>query len=232
MRPARAVSRRPLRRRLARAVAILALLVPLAGAASAHADETLAYRWSLRGLGRVAGLVMPSQGRGELRSKQANGGHITELEITSPAADKSEFFLYGGETRADGTTSRAWSSYKWRGRSNSERNPVEQDGVVDVASGIHLIRQRHPDKPMSLRIWSDGKVYPVVVTRVGSEPVNVPAGSFVADHYRIRGVRRADGRSWKGGLDIWLAKDEVATPVRIQVERGFANVRLELLSGG
>ena len=37
---------------------------------------------------------------------------------------------------------------------------------------------------------------------------------------------------YAGGLDIWLAKDEAATPVRIQVERGFANVRLELLSGG
>ncbi len=218
--------------RLARAVAALALLVPLAGAASARADETLAYRWNLRGLGRVAGLVMPNQGRGELRSKPTNGGHITELEITSPAAGQGEFFLYGGETRADGTTSRAWSSYKWRGRAKEEKNPVEEDGVVDVASGIHLIRQRHPDKPMSLRIWSDGKVYPVVVTKVRTESVNVPAGSFVADHYRIRGVRRADGRSWKGGLDIWLAKDEAATPVRIQVERGFANVRLELLSGG
>jgi hypothetical protein len=215
---------------VARALLAAALIVPLAGAAPAGAEESLGYRWTLRGVGgRVAGLVMPNHGRGELRSRPANGGRITELEITSPAADRNEFFLYGGETRADGTTSRAWSSYRWRGRAKSEKNPVEEDGVVDVASGIHLIRERHPDQPMSLRIWSDGKVYPVTVTKVGTEPVNVPAGNFIADHYRIRGVRAPGGRSWKGGLDIWLAKDEAATPVRIQVERGFANVRLELL---
>jgi hypothetical protein len=82
-----------------------------------------------------------------------------------------------------------------------------------------------------MRIWSDGKVYPVVVRRVGVERVTVPAGSFETEHYRVRGVRAGDARYWKGGLDLWLARDETATPVRIQVERGLANVRLELLPG-
>ena len=224
--------------RLVRVLFAAALLVPLAGAAPAGAIESLDYHWSLRGfLGRLAGVVVPHEGRGQLRSRpvgqngQAEGGRITELEITSAEAGRGEFFRYGGEMRADGTTAQAWSSYRWRGEEKSHRDPVAEAGVVDVASGIHLIRERQPTGPLHLRIWSDGKVYPVVVDRLATEPVTVPAGNFVADHYRIRGVKAAGQRYWKGGLDLWLAKDQPATPVRIQVERGFANVRLELLPG-
>jgi hypothetical protein len=45
----------------------------------------------------------------------------------------------------------------------------------------------------------------------------------------VRGQRIAGERFWKGGMDLWLAQDEARTPVRIQVERGFANVRLDLV---
>ena len=222
---------RLVRNRLARVVLAAAPLVPLLGAAPAGAVESLDYHWSLRGfLGRLAGVVVPHEGRGQLRSKPNEGGRITELEITSAEAGRGEFFRYGGEMRADGTTTQAWSSYRWRGEEKSHRDPVSEAGVVDVASGIHLIRQRRPTQPMRMRIWSDGHVYPVVVERVGTEVRKVPAGTFNATHYRVRGVRTGE-RFWKGGLDLWLAQDEAATPVSIQVERGFANVRLELLPG-
>jgi hypothetical protein len=221
--------RRGLPGRIALAVV---LLVSLAAAAPADATESLAYRWSLHGfMGRLAGIVVPNEGRGELRSHPGEAGRVTELEITSQAS-AGEFFLYGGELRADGTTAEAWSSYRWRGREKSNRSPVEVAGVVDVASGIHLIRDRHPSEPLSLRIWSDGRVYPVRVEKVATEQLTVPAGRYVADHYRIRGVRSEGEKYWKGGLDLWLAHDEAATPVQIQVERGFANVRLELLPAG
>jgi len=220
-------------RRLGRVLVAAALVLPLVGALPAGASESLAYTWSLKGfLGRMAGLVVPHQGRGELRSRPNDGGRITELEITSPQGGNGEFFLYGGETRADGSTALAWSSYRWRGKEKSKRDPVLEEGVVDVASGIHLIRDRHPESTLRLRIWSDGRVYPVIVQRVGSEKLTVPAGTFEVDHYRIRGVRMTGERFWKGGLDLWLTRDDHATPVRIQVERGFANVRLELLPEG
>ena len=66
--------------------------------------EALVYRWSLRGFaGRVAGLVLPDEGRGELRTESANGSHRSELEITSPKSKGDEYFLYGSETRPDGS---------------------------------------------------------------------------------------------------------------------------------
>jgi hypothetical protein len=222
-------------RRLPRRALLAALLVaaPLLGAGPAGATESLNYHWSLRGfMGRLAGIVVPHEGHGELRSRPNDGGRVTELEITSPASADGEFFLYGGELRSDGSTAHAWSSYRWRGRAKSQKSPVAEEGVVDVASGIHLIRERHPVEPLPLRIWSDGRVYPVVVEKLAVERLTVPAGTYVADHYRIRGVRSGAEKFWKGGLDLWLARDEAATPVQIQVERGFANVRLELLPAG
>lgn len=213
------------RRRVAAGALFLLLL-----AATPAAAEALSYRWSLRGLaGRVAGLVLPNSGRGELRTRPNGEGTITELEITSPQSARGEYFLYGAQTRSDGSTALAWSSYRWRGEEKSKREPVATADVVDVASGIRLIRERQPSGAMRLRIWSDGKTYPVMVQRVGTENVRVPAGTFRADHYRVRGQRAAGERFWKGGLDLWLAQDAARTPVAIQVERGFANVRLELL---
>jgi hypothetical protein len=159
------------------------------------------------------------------------GGFVTELEITSPQSKRGEYFLYGSETRADGSITEAWSSYRWRDEEKSRRERVDKPDVVDVAAGIRVIRERQPQSRMQMRIWSDGKVYPVVVEQLGTVDVKVPAGTFRADHYRVRGQRVSGERFWKGGLDLWLAQDDARTPVAIQVERGFANVRLELLPG-
>jgi hypothetical protein len=215
-------------RRFRRPIAACLAFLSLAAAAPAAA-EAFTYRWSLKGLSRIAGLVLPSEGRGELRTEPNGSGYLTELEITSPQSQQGEYFLYGSETKADGTAAVAWSAYRWRGDEKKKRERVRAEDVVDVAAGIRLIRANPPTGSMKLRIWSDGKVYPVIVQRVGTESITVPAGTFRADQYRIRGVRERGQRFWKGGLDLWLAQDEGRTPVAIQVERGFANVRLELL---
>jgi hypothetical protein len=218
----------PAWRRFRRPLGALAMFLSLTAGAPAAA-EAFSYRWSLKGISRIAGLVLPNEGRGELRTSATGGGYKTELEITSPKSQSGEYFLYGSETNDDGTAAVAWSSYRWRGDEKSKRERLDAKDVVDVAAGIRQIRERHPAGSVTMRIWSDGKVYPVVVKRVATESITVPAGTFRADHYRIRGVRERGQRFWKGGLDLWLAQDATRTPVAIQVERGFANVRLELL---
>jgi hypothetical protein len=208
----------------------VAVAVFSVAAATPAAAEALTYRWQLQGVaGRLAGIVLPSHGNGELRTQHAGGRRTTELEITSPSSRRGEYFLYGSESHADGSAAVAWSSYRWRGEEKSKRERVELPDVVDIAAGIQRIRERKPSSPLSMRIWSDGKVYPVVVRYVGAERVAVPAGTYQADHYRVRGVRVEGERFWKGGLDLWLARDQGATPVRIKVERGLANVRLDLV---
>ncbi len=49
-------------------------------------------------------------------------------------------------------------------------------------------------------------------------------------HFSIRGIDTPDRDHWKGKLDLWLARDEVSTPVEILLSRNLADVHLELKS--
>jgi hypothetical protein len=195
-------------------------------------NEEFRYRWQLRNLmGAVAGLFLPNQGEGSLTFERTNGHLKSELTITSPQSKKEGYFRYGSEVDIRTLQPiRAWSSYSWRGESKSKNEAVKKEGVLDVAAGIYAIRSNPPVKPRRMQIWSDGKIYPVVVTPVGTEVRNLPRGKVTARHYSIRGVNLRGERRWKGKLDLWLANDEAATPVEILISRNMADVRMELLS--
>jgi hypothetical protein len=47
-------------------------------------------------------------------------------------------------------------------------------------------------------------------------------------HFQIRGLEIEGERHWKGHMDLWLAKDEAATPVEIHFDRTLVGVRLKL----
>src|SRR6185295_3189434 len=155
-------------------LAALAGLLVLSGASAQGRaqDEEFQYRWQLRNLiGTLAGLFLPRQGEGSLTFKRDPSGHLrSELTITSGASNQGEYFRYGSEidTRTLQPI-RAWSSYSWRGETKSKSAPIEQDGVLDIASGIYAIRQNPPNKALRMEIWSDGRIYPVVVIPLGPE---------------------------------------------------------------
>jgi hypothetical protein len=195
-------------------------------------NEEFQYRWQLRNLvGNIAGLFLPKQGEGSLTFKTDPSGRLrSELTITSGASRQGEFFRYGSEidTRTLQPI-RAWSSYSWRGETKSKSSPIEQEGVLDIASGIYAIRQDPPEKPRRMEIWSDGKIYPVVVIPLGIENRKARDGKTMqVRRYSIRGVELPGRRKWKGKLDLWLARDEAATPVEILISRNLADVRMEL----
>jgi hypothetical protein len=196
------------------------------------ANEEFRYRWQLRNfMGAVAGLFLPRQGEGSLTFKRTNGHLKSELTITSPQSKQEGYFRYGSEV--DVLTLqpiRAWSAYSWRGESKSKNEAVEEEGVLDVAAGIYAIRNDPPTKSRRMQIWSDGKIYPVVVIPLGIETRQLPHGKVKARHYSIRGVNVPGERKWKGKLDLWLATDEAATPVEILISRNLADVRMELMS--
>ena len=104
--------------------------------------------------------------------------------------------------------------------------------MLDIASGIYSIRQDPPDKSRRMEIWSDGKVYPVVVIPLGIERRQMRGRQEDrrAPLLDPRGRRARAGDKWKGKLDLWLARDEAATPVEILLSRNLADVHLELKS--
>jgi hypothetical protein len=211
--------------------ALLVTAVPVAGQAEKR-NEEFRYRWQLKNfVGAVAGLFLPNQGEGSLTFTRNNGHLTSELLITSKESRQGEYFRYGSEIdTATLQPIRAWSSYQWRGESKSKRDDIDREGVLDVASGIYSIRRDPPTKPRRMEIWSEGKIYPVVVIPLGVEQRKLTGGRKVAArHYSIRGVNLPDRRRWKGKLDLWLANDQAATPVEIVISRNMADVRLELM---
>lgn len=196
------------------------------------ANEEFRYRWQLKNfMGAVAGLFLPNQGEGSLTFRRTNGHLKSELTITSPQSKQEGYFRYGSEIDIRTLQPiRAWSAYSWRGESKSKNEAVDKEGVLDVAAGIYAIRNDPPDKPRRMQIWSDGKIYPVVVIPLGIEVRSLPHGKVPARHYSIRGVNLRGQRKWKGKLDLWLATDQAATPVEIVISRNLADVRMELLS--
>jgi hypothetical protein len=83
-----------------------------------------------------------------------------------------------------------------------------------------------------MEIWSDGRLYPVLVVPHGSARRRLEGREVVVRHYVVRGIERPGRRLWKGGLELWLADDPAATPVEIVVTRSAARVRLELVDPG
>ena len=193
-------------------------------------DEEFHYRWELGNLmGNFAGLFLPDRGEGALTFKNEGNGNLrSELVITSPG-HAGEYWRYGAVIDPRRLQPiRAWSSYLWRGKSKSKSEEISQQGVMDVVSGIYAIRQDPPEKPRRMEIWSDGRIYPVVVTPLGIENRKLPQGTVRARHFSIRGVNQPGAKRWKGKLDLWLTPDEWATPVEILISRNLADVRLQI----
>ena len=79
-----------------------------------------------------------------------------------------------------------------------------------------------------MEIWSDGKTYPVVVVPLGDEARRIAGRPVSTRRLSVRGVELPGRRLFKGKLDLWLAKDEDATPVEILIDRRGVGVHLEL----
>jgi hypothetical protein len=212
-------------------LATLTVLAATPARATEPVSEEFRYRWRLGSLlGVVAGLFLPSHGEGVLRVTPADGGNLTsELLITSEDSRRGEYWRYGSEMDPDtGRAVRAWSSYRWRGEEKEKRAEIEEDGVVDMVSGIWAIRRDPPERSRPMEIWSDGKIYPVVVVPRGRETRTIDGRKIPTRHFTVKGYDVPGKRRWKGSLELWLAEDAAATPVEIRIERTLADLRLEL----
>lgn len=216
-----------------RAVAAPASEPGTAGAEAAPlpTGERLSYRWRLGGfVGSLATLFLPGRGEGVMSLAAGGDGRATaELLITSQESKRGEFWRYGSDIdRRTGYALEAWSSYRWRGEDKEKQEAVEESGVYDMVAAIYAIRRRLPRSPETMRVWSDGKIYPVEVLLRGVEQRDVGGRKVETIHYTVQGDRDAPGRYWKGKLELWLARDAVATPVEMHIERSAAALRLEL----
>ena len=215
------------------AVPVGAAEAPTASTVETSAVEAEEYRyyWRLsKFLGVIAGLFFPSRGQGVLSfTPEGESSMLSELLITSTRSEQGDYWRYGSEMNLlTERTVRAWSSYRWRGEDKEREGEVDDEGVVDVVSGIYRLRRDPPERPRAMEIWSDGKIYPVTVVPVGVEKRKIAGTSIETLHLSVRGRDVPGAREWKGRLDLWFARDEAATPVEILIYRSGIGVHLKL----
>lgn len=196
--------------------------------------EVLRYVWRLEGFGGfLASLFVPGDGEGRLTTGIASDGKLqTELLITSNESKAGDFWRYGAELdTATHATVRAWSAYQFRGKSRTRDLPVAEPGAVDISSAIHALRMAPPASPTPMRIWSDGRLYPVRVIPGPRERFKQDGIDTVVRRYVLEGVDQPGERYWKGRMEIVLDDDAVRTPLEIAVRVSLASLRLRLVGG-
>lgn len=221
----------PRRRRLALGL-VLVGCHGVAAAAALPAEEALDYRWNLGGLfGVLARIVLPGAGEGRLTTRPVEEGRLRiELMVTSAEGPEGDYWRYAAVIEPEsGRTVRAESGYRYGEKSRERQADLDQERVIDVASGIHLVRTRRPDSPLNLAIWSDGKIYPVAIQPRGWKSISLPGGRRRAELFAIRPRSVPGQRSWSGRIDLYLEEGERGRPLAIVVDRRWANVELVLV---
>ena len=198
---------------------------------AAAGDERLVYRWKVEGVkGLLLRLVAPGRGEGSLTTVLNPQGHLeTELHMSARKRRQGDFWRYGSSVDPVARRSlRAWTAQKIGDKEKSREADLEDDDLIDLASGILLVRRDPPTLRRKMRIWSNGKLYPVVI-----EPQGEARGQFRGRRvrirvYSIRGYRVPGEPEWKGGLELHLADDPSATPVEMHVLNKGVRARLRL----
>jgi hypothetical protein len=206
---------------------------PLAAQSEASVDEVLEYRWRLQGVpGLVGRLFFPTRGDGTLITSEGENGRLeSELKVTARKAG-GDFWLYGALIEpARSRTVRAWNSYRFRKREKERKADLDDPEIIDITSGIYMLRNDPPSSPRPLKIWSDGKIYPVLVSPEGVESRKIGGRSASVEHFSVTARKVPGERVWSGRMDIWFAPDEVSTPVEIDFRAKRGRVRMVLTGG-
>ena len=224
------------------AAAGVALVAALSGAApvaaSAPADrpersEVLVYRWRLEGvqgvLARVLGLL-PAAGDGRMTACENDQGRLeVEFKATSEKARESDHWTY--QTVVDlaaSRTLRVRETYLFRGKKREKSYELEESEVIDVISGLYLLRRSLVGAGRR-KIWTGGKVYPVLV-EVGEPTVRtVGERELAVRRLTLRRAREPGERKWKARADVWLTDDEAALPVEMLYQQRLGRLRMVLV---
>lgn len=239
-------------------LALLATAVGAAAPLPTTSTENFRYTWRLRGgLAWIAAVRFPLSGEGHLTTiyrRESVPTVDTELKITSRETDG--FYVYQSQIDEQNIrTLMTYHGYSWGEKSRNERTffdyvkklarirketpnavehrvrPIPAMQMKDVLTGIYFLRQKASNMtgPVESEIFSDGKLYPVVYKPDGRELLVVAGRKVPTTTFRITAAAGAE-RRWPGGVKVWLTDDARHVPVRLEIQRNFATLRLDLTS--
>ena len=216
----------------------LTLCLALAGAVDAEptlrpgpGDEMLVYNWKIEGIkGLILRLVAPGRGEGSLTTVLEDDGNLaTELHMSAERRRHGDFWRYGSTFDPVAMRSlSAWTAQKVGDKRKFREADLANDDLIDLASGILLVRRNPPPVARRMRIWSNGKLYPVIVEPRGEERTLFRGRPTTVRIYAIHGYEVPGEREWNGGVEFHLADDVSATPIEMLVLNKGVRARLRL----
>ena len=221
--------------------------------------EEFRYTWRMRGgLAFIAGLVFPTSGVGDLKTvfpKDSEHAITSELLIT-PNDQRSGFYVYQSEMDQGGQkTLMTYHGYAWKNKSRKEQTifdyikrlahihketpekkwdktePLPAEALRDVLTAIYFLRQNATtiQLPITTRIYSDGKSYPVIIRSTDRRTFNIEGREVSALGFEI--VDAPGGsRKWPGGVKVWVSDDDRRIPFRIDIDQSMGSLQLDLKS--
>lgn len=228
-----------------------------AASGPAARPEEFRYAWKLRGgLAWIARLRFPVSGFGSLRT--APKGDRVAAELVIRGREKNDgMYVYRSEIDGgDLKTLMTYHGYEWEGRKRNEQTRFDyEDGVArtrkereegvetnekalpagamrDVLTGIHFLRAKAGtfDGSMRTEIYSDGGVYPVLFTSLGTQRLPMRGSLLTADAYEITAAPGKSAKKWPGGVKVWLSRDDQRVPLRIEIRQSLAALQLDLIA--
>jgi hypothetical protein len=208
------------------------------------------------GLGWIAGFVFPRSGTGFLKTTYPSSEKATtssELMVTGNNGT-SGFYHYQSEMDDSGKTLATYHGYAWGKKSRKERTifdyvkrlarihketpnvtednvrllPKDEKDFRDILSAIHYLRTNAEEitAPMTTKIYTDGKEYPVIFKPAGHQVFTIHDQRVNAIGFDI--VDAPGGKKWPGGVQVWLSDDTRRIPFRITISESYASMQLDL----
>jgi hypothetical protein len=103
-------------------------------------------------------------------------------------------------------------------------------GTRDPLGFVYALRAADWNAPeIHANVYDGRDLYEVFAKREGVETVKVAAGSYACSRFGLQLLR--SGKEVPGiHFTVWMANDEAKTPVALQAQLPFGNVRAELIS--
>ena len=208
------------------------------------------------GLGWLAGFVIPNDGIATLRTEFPTAGTqfiSSELLITAPEGKSGGHYLYESEMDPNGArTTKTVSGYAWGSKAREERitldyekrlariykrtpektenkvKPLPPGAMRDVLTAIYYLRQHSTriTKPLTTKVYSEGKEYPVVFRPLDGKTFNFEGKRTSARGFEI--VDAPGGKEWPGTVRVYVSDDDRRIPFRIEITRSMATLQLDL----
>lgn len=218
--------------------------------------ERITYDWHLAGaLSWIAAIAFPTSGTAELETSWNRPETRVDSRLMIRDKARTGYFLYRSTIEAPRQrTLESEHGYSWDGRTKIEKAVFDygrktmriseedtRDGpsagieaipgtdLRDVLTGIWMLRQRagNLDGTQRVDIFSDGKLYPVQFVPLGVTNLTINRAAHRARGFRIEAAPE-QRRKWPGGVNVWLSDNEARIPLRIEIRRSVATLRLTM----